>query len=220
MDIIPVKYAENYYRYLSRFANISCREKSGAKLLTDFLNRKVENVADPTFLLGIEDWRQVMDKELSSQLEGEKYILIYQLEDKESDILQKLALNFTKEGWNIKIIYGLISENNNIGPSQWLSLLYNASMVLTDSFHGTVFSLIFEKKFISYIPEGDFFKASSSRITDLLEDVGLKNRIYNKNFNISEIDNINYDNVKMKLYAKVSDSKDYLYSIMGETVNV
>ena len=88
-------------------------------------------------------------------------------------------------------------------PNEFLTLIDNATYVVTNSFHATVFSIIFEKKFCTFPTRN-----SSSRMRDLLGYIGLENRIWSNSFEINET--IDYENVKNKLNNFSQNSKKYL----------
>ena len=105
---------------------------------------------------------------------------------------------------NDKNVIGLI----DVSPEQWLGLIHNASEIFTDSFHGTVFSLIFGKSFYSYIPS---FNKRGSRIENLLQLFGLKERIiYNLKDCAFEEKTIDYRNVNGIIEKEREKASDFL----------
>ena len=214
---IPSKYYAKYYTYLSQFKYLSCRESSGTKMLEQLLHRKVVTVVDPVFLLDKEEWKKVINQDMGVQMSSEQYILIYQLEADCSNPLEVLARWYQKKyKWKIKKVYGDFDKNDNIGPAEWLALFYNADMILTDSFHGTAFSIIFEKQFISYIPDKDFYQSSSGRITDLLNALGFNERLYDSKIDFVEPKEIDYEweGISKRLRALIMQSREYLFSML------
>ena len=162
-------------RLLKDFKAISVREESSVKLLKEYFG--VENaqvVLDPTFLL---------DKQIYVDLFKDKYakperpyIFTYILDDSEK--IKRFIEEFSHQNnmpvINIKAQTGDINEIDVIEPvEKWLSAIYYADYVITDSFHGTVFSLIFNKQFVVY---GNV-QRGMSRMQDLLGRVELTDRL-------------------------------------------
>ena len=191
------------------FDSLSCREKTGSDFLTKTLKKDVKWVVDPVFLLNDEEWKNVS---ISPKIK-EKYILIYALAA-ELDLVT-IAKEIKKEtGYKIicvryntrnfldvdKVYYGC-------SPFEVVGLFKNASHIITDSFHGTAFSIIFEKAFDVFISRPEV----STRIYSLLDLVSLTKRIITyENIN----DFVYIDNYKKidrnKLDEMISYSKNYL----------
>lgn len=172
---IPEKYKDKYKSLLSNFHKISVREKSGIDIIKELVGKEVKNVVDPTLLLNKENWQKIADYSL---VPNEKYIFLYLMsEDKQLiKYAKKLGkenklkiINITDRLFNIKGTKCL----KNITPEQWLGLLEKSEMVITNSFHGTAFSINYEKEFyVKYIPNS----ISNSRLKDILEDYGQEGR--------------------------------------------
>lgn len=196
---------------LEKFEYISIREKEGQKLIQKlFPEKNIQQHIDPVFLTSKSDWRKL----IKARIVKEKYILIYAFKD------FKLAYSIAKElDEDIKIVFirndfkKIADDVINIkaaGPLEFLSLIRYAEFVITDSFHGTAFSIIFEKNFIS-IP----YKGTESRFYTMLDVLGLINRIYQGNLKKIER-NINYNEVGIKLEQQVKKSHEYLKSSLEE----
>lgn len=195
--------------YLERFDKISVREESSKSLIEGVVDKPVRVVCDPVFLLSREKWIKNMQLEVPE----EKYILCYFLGDnpeyrKTAERLQK-SLNI-----KVKVIptnpfgYDLGFETQKaVGPKDWLSLLYSAKFVLTDSFHATAFSIIFNKSFYVLKRFSDTSsKSQNSRIYHLLNMAGLGDRIWQDNIDVSHIENDTWKTVdeKMKVERETS----------------
>lgn len=188
---IPEYYKSYYKTELSKYLKISVREKSGIFIVHELVNKNAELVCDPTLLLDKEEW-SILAKESCIRL-NEKYILVYVLDyaydpypdiySRIEEIQQKIQLpivvlsgrkqNFLK---NAKFI-------NVAGPCEFLSLFMNASFIITNSFHGTAFALIFEKYFVSVIKDRT---NEDSRVLSLLLRVKREYNsvIYNQPINL------------------------------------
>lgn len=161
---------------LDDFVDISVRESTGVRILNDTFRIKARNVLDPCFLLDDYPARFNLVKRCDSRRRLTTYRLCYS-EEWHNDIsayAKENALEWTElssrrfpklgdmRGFNVR------SES----VETWLQSLYEADKVITDSFHGMVFCLIFEKQF-AVIPA---VKGRSSRLTDLLSRIGLQDR--------------------------------------------
>ncbi|HHD2595317.1 TPA: polysaccharide pyruvyl transferase family protein [Clostridium perfringens] len=196
---------QKFKNYLTYLDSISVREEKGRDILKLATDKTVSVVLDPTLLLDKEDYVEL----LSDNKNGE-YIFVYMLEGIDKKMLEYAEM--LSKNKNIPIIY--ISKNNlsifsnsknfyGISPNEFLNLLSNAKYIVTNSFHATVFSIIFEKNFCTFKTE-----TSSSRMVDLLNKLNLNYRLYNELFDIDE--NINYFEVKENLNSYRRESIKYL----------
>ncbi|MFV0590285.1 MAG: polysaccharide pyruvyl transferase family protein [Draconibacterium sp.] len=196
---------------LQEFKAISIREKSGLSILDSIFKLQGEQSIDPTFLLKEDNYREYF-------------------EIKEQQIKkQMLCFKFLKDGYffetvqQIKRIYGIqilvvgkpqlvkgIRFVSYPSPSRWLKLFYQSEYVFTDSFHGLAFAIIFKKKFIVTPANVKRF----TRIKDLLDVLGLGNRIYYQYENILKsnawLQDIDYSIVEKKLNALREKSTSFL----------
>lgn len=207
-SLAHVKFAKNYDADLKKAIKdldyISIREESTLPLIQPLTEKKVSVVLDPTLLLDQKDYELIISQDKNKS----EYIFVYMLEY--SVELVKYCNRFNNER-KIKIIYiannkfsGIKGENVfGIGPDKFLKYIKEAKYIITNSFHATVFSIIFNKKFVTFTT-----KHSSSRMVDLLDKLGISERIYNENFNIDK--DIDYDMVQKKLIDMRKSSLEYL----------
>lgn len=205
-SIDEIKDIETFQKRMDNFQSIGVREKS----LYDFLLSKNVNCCcniDPTFLLSEKDYITELDLHVQK---SSPFLLVYELV--KNPKLDEVA-TIIADRKNLPIRY--ISGNNNIsfkhdskvhnaGPKEFLELLYNASFVVTDSFHGVAFSLVFHKQFVSVPPQ-----KRSARIYDLLDELDLLNRIAENGF-LSFTANIDYACVNQKIHELARLSKRFL----------
>lgn len=204
------KNALDFKTKLANLDYISTREQSIIKPLEEICGKKVEQVIDPTLLLSKEKWDKLVAKNDVVNLPTEKYILVYTLF--ESDEVTKIA-NFMSSKTGLKVVHFRkynIYENElmslyTCGPIDFVNAFKNAAYVVTNSFHGTVFSIIYERKFYSVLP-----KERAGRIKDLLQDLELDSRIISNKKEVNVGLDINYDLVKEKIEALKNKSKDFL----------
>lgn len=220
ISAIPEKYKEIYTKFLNRIDFLSTREMSGKKIIKDLTNREAEVVCDPTLLFNKDEWMIIQQKE---PIIKEKYILCYFLG---KNIEHRKFAERLKEKTGYKIVslnhcdeyvkYSDIFADEipyDIGPSEFLNLIRNAEYVCTDSFHGTVFSLINNKIFFVFRRHGRNNKVSTnSRLDSLLEIVNLKERILNGNEEIENVLNmkIDYKIVDKEIEKFRENSKEFL----------
>ena len=217
---IPDKYTDEYKKFLSRINYLSVREESGKKICDEYgISSKV--VCDPTILLTKEEWEQ---EAVQERIIPDKYILCYFLG---SNIEHRKFAEKLKEKTGYKIVslnhadeYVKYSDTfaditpYDIGPREWINLIKNAEYVCTDSFHGTVFSLLFNKTFFDFRRYSESNKMSTnSRIDSLLDLAGVdKNRILTGNENVDTVIKykINYNKVNKNIDKIRQESKEWL----------
>ena len=212
---VPEERKEQVISYLNDFNHISSRERKGSVLIQEMIGKEPQTVLDPVFLLNKETWQKlgVPIKNIHSP-----YILVYALigYKKQSIIankikqLTRLPIIFVTH--NIMLKY---KSNNQIildaGPLEFIWLFDNAQYVITDSFHGTAFSVIFNKNFYSCIT----FPAKADRIKNLLEILDLSNRIVSNATEITEKKLIiNYKIPNKLMHNEIKNSKNYLHKAL------
>lgn len=176
----------DFARWLSLYDDISVREHQAQDLLQGLLKtKKVNQVADPTFLLAPEEWRQKAVKPKQT-----KYILMFTLHH-QPEILD-YCLRLSRQSGLPMIALGQIQPDvfdgsysavKDAGPKEFLGYIQNAEMVITDSFHCTVFSLIMgAKNFYTYIARNN---SRGSRIVDLLSTYNLKEHLLATSLNVA-----------------------------------
>lgn len=202
-----------YSKWLENLDSISVREESGKKIINSLIRnkKKVERVLDPVFLLDIKEWSGLgFDRK-----KNKKYLLIYSLigssyvdslaryiaKKKGLEIIKISRWGFSRDGKDIK-------EISSCGPLEFLQLFRNASFVLSSSFHGTAFSILFNKPFYSIIKNKN---KMNSRILELLDLFGLRERqvVVGKEFP-NEINNLDYKKVNSILKKEKRKSWNFL----------
>lgn len=167
--------------WLSSYDAISVRELQAEKLLESFItDHVISQVPDPTFLLDVEEWKKLA---VSPDI-NEKYILLFTLQW--SPVLVEYCKRLSAESGLLLVVLTQIQPQNNgggyipvtdAGPKEFIGYIANAEMVITDSFHCTVFSIIMGvKNFYTYISPSN---GRGSRITDLFDSFGLQNHLLN-----------------------------------------
>lgn len=213
---------KKYEEYIRNYSFISVRERSLAKQLKDEFNINVELTLDPTLLLKKEEWDCLVNLKFESEL-PEHYIFFYSLGygEEEEKILQYL-----KKKYNLPVVlphriysaegmkgYKVIDE---CGPEEFITLVKNSDMVFTTSFHGCIFSIIYHKKLIVYLPnEGhiDERKISMLEIAGM-ERCGIENLLDLKKYE-KRNEEIDYDEVEKRLDKERQKSFQYLEKSLG-----
>lgn len=170
---------------LSDFDALSVREPVAAEFIEDLLGVRPEVIYDPTLVLSKNEWNNICDEQ---NIPNEKYILFYTV------LSSSWVVEYVKE---ISRITGLkviaahpqnsfesrsgFKRMSNIGPAQFIGLIKNAELVLTSSFHGTVFSMIYGKAFYSFV------LGEGNRINNLLSSSNLTYRAIKKEERPKEI---------------------------------
>lgn len=211
---INAKEKEDFSKWLKYYDSISVRELQAKQLLETIVDEKIECVADPTFLLERNYWKSIA----SPSKERCPYILLFTLS---YDVtLLEYAKSLSKQS-GIKLIYltAIQPSVDNIeyepvtdaGPIEWLGYIRNAEMVITNSFHGTVFSIILEaKQFVTYISPSN---NRGSRIVDLLHTFDLSDHLlHNLTSSYGELLNIPYSlSSTRKIYDEIQmNGRDFL----------
>lgn len=211
---------KEYRKKLSNFSFLSCREQDGAQLLSRITQKEVKCVLDPTLLLSAKEWEKYYEFETPK----EPYILVYFLGEKSE---HRRAVEKIQKLTNWKIISlpaaYLEMENNDYkkvwgGPKEFLSLIRGAALICTDSFHGTMFSINFQRNFFSFCKSSDSEESSeNSRLYSALNIFGLSNRIIHNMDNLTAEDiSIDYKNVIPILEEQRRDSIEYLENMLFE----
>lgn len=196
--------------------NISVRENEGKNLIDDVISEKEKNMInvniDPVFLLSLKDWDKLIG---NVNVTYNNYLFIYEVAYI-PEILE-FAKKIAKDK-NLKILYVSASNKKlsgaitlkNITPLQFLKYIKNAEIIITSSFHGMAFSVIFNKIFYYGIPKN---KANfGSRLNNLAKVLKLESRNY---INYSQdINFIDYNKVNNKIAAERRKAKDYIEGVI------
>ena len=173
---LPENSKEKAKRELEKFKAISVREDRGKEIVEELTERKdVQVLVDPTMLLTSEEWDKVAKK--PEQLKTDKYILNYflgEISEKRKKEIERIA----KEN-NCEII-NILDKNSpfyQTGPSEFLYLEKNAFLICTDSFHSSVFAILYNRPFVVFDREDSNVKMNS-RLDTLLKKFKLENRWY------------------------------------------
>lgn len=199
----------DYKLMLSNFDAISVREESTAIQLRELTGYNIKAVLDPTLLTNSEDWNRFYS---SNRIIKDEYIFAFALES--SQVLIDTVNRLAKETGVMVVVYGrenklykagnVIFLDGKCGPAEFLNYVNNAFKVVTNSFHGCAFSIIFHKDFYC-IPH----TTRGIRMIDLLKSLNLDKRIVTEETNLPE-EQINYDLIEQKREKLREESLNFL----------
>lgn len=202
---IPESMIEMFRNGINGIERLSVREEAGANIIRELTGRKAEILVDPTMVLDVDEWKKIMVK--PKAILPEKYILCYflgRVDKQYKSVIRKLA----KER-NLRIVPLFDIEEieyYSLDPAEVLYCIENAEMVVTDSFHGTVFSILFHKEFMVF-ERNEGGASMNSRLDTLLKRFNLQNRIYPISSNINSV---NWNDVDNYISSARSDYFEYL----------
>lgn len=213
LNEIPDHLVKKYKFNLSSFSAIAVREDEGKNLLKRKCDIEASVVLDPTLMIDVNKYKRMQQS--VKGIKGE-FIYCYFL-NKEHQYREKVE-KYAREQ-NLQIIGS--SENKfdsewmtvltNIGADQFLWLINNAKTVFTDSYHGTIFSLLFHKEFWTFVRfEENSPICQNSRIRQLQKYFHIGHRVINNKDSINESESINYDNFERQLSKLRQSSIIYL----------
>lgn len=213
---IPDGQKKTTAKYLNRFQHLSTRELAGQKIVKELTGKMAQVVCDPTLLFDAEGWKQMLSEK---KIVEEPYVFCYFLGTNEEH--RKIANEF-KSKTGLKLVTCPFLDNYvecdlNFGDiqlfdmdaSDFMNLIRHAEYILTDSFHGSVFSILNHKKFMTFNRFNAGANSRNSRIDSLCTLLGLSERRYNGDIMNVEKD-INYNAVEEKLEKLRADSIKYL----------
>lgn len=216
VESISGEFAQAAAEELKAFDHLSVREGEGQNLIRKLTGMEAKLVLDPTFLLDAGKWEKY--EKICPQAKGE-YILYYTVHNsrvlwqKCLELAQKTNMKILRIGANMISKYlkkeDRVEYVTDVGPDQWLYLLHHASYIMTNSFHGTAFSINYRKNF--YV---EFSSATNSRLTNIVGLLGLEDRVLHQNLDIvpSAAD---YSGVETVLSRLIEDSHGFLENALG-----
>lgn len=205
---------------LDKFHSISVREEKGRELVLGMTGKDVPVVVDPTMLVSAEEW-SALEREYPTG-EGE-YILYYTIRSSHSlmkfcrELSDRTGLRVIAVGGNfiksMKTRGSNIEYASDISPEQWLYLMNHARYVVTNSFHGTAFSITFRKDF--YV---EFSSATNSRLEHITRMLGLESRVVREGMAVEPAD-CDYTVAEERLPNLLADSYKFLKEALDKGEN-
>lgn len=194
---------------VSRFANVSIRETSGVRILNELGVKDAVQVLDPVFLLNREHWQKFVTPIT------ERFVFVY---DFDSNVVIKEIALYLKKNQGYKIY----TVNQNIdyadknfwleGPEKFLSLVTQSQFNLTNSFHSTAFSILFEKE-VFVVNRSEKI---NTRMRDLLFLMGIPQYLITSLDEFKNLPSINFNEVRKLKDFHIMRSKEFLVSALKE----
>lgn len=210
---IPVSRKEKYQKLINNIDHISVRERAGVNIVKQLTGRDAELVVDPTLLLDKKEWLKISSDRIKFD---QPYILTYSLNSSKG--YWKVVKGYAKK-YGLKIVnlrhdfddQKLLDNQVDIfdaGPREFVYLLANARMVITNSFHGTIFSINFRVPFLSVISR---ISETNSRILSVLEELNLQDRLmYDDKIDLDRSVSVDFTKSNEILEAKKGRSLEFL----------
>ncbi len=218
LDDIPDELCPQYKNFLSNFKYVSVRERVGKQTLQNKCGILSELVLDPTLLLEPEEYTCLANKPIAPNLDLDKPFVFCYFLNREHDYRNRVEA-FAKEN-NLQIIGCSLNDLDNAwmrnisrytGPQEYLWLFENAEYVITDSYHGTIFSLLLNKKFATLKRfAADSPVCQNSRIYQLAEYFEIGNNIQPDEANVIEIYPVDYEKFNSTLKTLKETSVQFL----------
>lgn len=216
-SIVPSYNKKIITKNLKEIKYLSIREIEGQKIIKELLGKEVEVLLDPTLLLNKNEWSCIGNGEYN-----DKYVVFYFLDSPTDETIKKIKYCTGNE--DVKIIsIPYIHENMknefknifsyDIGPLEFINLIKNAQKIYTDSYHGMLFSINFNKDFFIFERNYGAAHNQSSRIESILEILGIKNRFYKEKdlfLNEKIYEKIDWNKVNIKLEEERIKSQKYI----------
>jgi len=190
----------------SKFNYLCTREEGGSELLNELLDTdKVVTTLDPTLLISKEKWLKISR---SSKITISKnYILLYFLKQNNKDILNEIKSYAKRKNLIIINLLDKKSKFYSSGPSEFLYLINNSKYFFTDSFHGVIFSIIFNKNFQVFHRSLD--DKMYSRIHHIIKLLKIDSAVeYDNVINWNFV--INYDLVNLQLEKEKKETEKFI----------
>jgi len=211
---IPAEYIEYYKALLKNFNYIAVREWQGNAIINALIERNAEVVLDPTMLITKSEWESIA----RDYKKVKNYILVYGFGRLTATMKIFLEELVAQTGCKIvHISYSLLKPikatyEKTVGPTEFLGLFKNARYVVTNSFHGTCFSIIFNKDFfLEMLPVA---QGVNSRLENILDVFDLRTRQIERGTNDHIKEAIDYDHVNAILHKERQKSLAYLQKVI------
>ena len=188
-NCIDEKWKKCFHDNLVLFSDLSIREDSGGKIISEITSRKVKTVLDPVFLLSDSYWKNISSDSMSYAGIKSEYILCYFIGDipgmrkYAKELGKKYKLPIIVININLRDLKMNCIKRYDCGPLDFVDLIYNAKIICTNSFHAISFSLLFDKEFHAFV-DNTHENSAKSRITDILKTLNMECRLVD---NCSEI---------------------------------
>lgn len=202
----------------NKFDAISVREQSAIKLCNDYFGVNSEFVLDPTMLLEREIYIKIIEDSGERKSDGELFSYILDKNPSKEEVVNRIAKQLNQRRYECMPEYETSYLNiirhpqESVYPpiTRWLRSIYDADTIITDSFHGTVFSIIFNKPFYVLINKN----RGAARFTSLLSLFGLEHRVINSSGSVALDQPIDWNRVNLLLDEMKKKSLAFLQNAL------
>lgn len=210
-----------FEKWIDRFDYLGVREKNLEEYVQQFTDKKVVTNLDPCFLLSADEYRELQSKEID---EFEEYILLYVVFE-DTEMIQSVV-NYTNRlarrmGCKVKhfiynipeYVYGDAGSSFSFcTPKEFLWYIDHAKMVITNSYHGVAYSIIYRKPFYTWR------RPTAGKKTEwLLSDLNLSERMVDEFWDITKLDfDIDYSKSEERIEKRIEESKGFLREALNE----
>ena len=174
-DEFPKKFLKIYKKGLEGFEYLSVREERGAKLIEELTGKKATVLLDPTMLIDTSEWLKILKR--PEQYIDDNYIFVYALGGFKGEVKEKVYM--LADELEIRVV-NIMDINSyyyiHTRPDEFLYWIHNARLVVTDSFHASVFSILFNRPFV--VTERNDTTGMGSRFDTLFRKFGIENRTF------------------------------------------
>lgn len=190
------EYRHQVYNILKDFSFVGMREQSGVETCRIIGREDAVKVCDPTLLLSKEHYSELLPTKLDK---SNPYIVLYLLGSPSRLKVKDVYKLAASKGWEVKYVASQGQSDayskEYVTIQEWVSIIHDAELVITNSFHGTVFSLIHSVPFIT-VPLTGSYSRMNTRVTELLSDIGLSRRILKSNLRELLDDEVDFSTFK------------------------
>ena len=215
------QYAQMFTMIENNLDYVSTRERTAISLFHEYgLLLEAENVCDPVFLLNLSEW-ELMEKKVDIK---EKYIAVYMFNDSHEydELIETIVKKFEDKIRVVWIPTGALPDRefikDGIGIDEFLSFIHHAEAVITNSFHGLAFSVLFKKDFY-VLDRKDKSLIGDFRITDFLDILEIRDRVIKSNEDLEKITDIDYKKIEPVLQEYIKKSKSWLAMSLSDSMS-
>lgn len=208
ISAIPEDRKENFRNWINGITHLSVREDAGRQIIKDLTGKDAEVLLDPTMAIDPSCWADLA-KAPKKKL-PENYILTYFLGRVSHKYYNRICQISKETGLPVINLFNVEEpEYYTYDPNEVLYAIQNASLVLTDSFHGSVFSILFHKDFWVFSRDEDGM-SMHSRLTTLLQKFGLTDRLINDTSALTPVPQTTWEHISYVLAQEQEKTKVYL----------
>jgi len=226
--ILAKENVPTYRQWISEMGALSCREQSGVKLIEELTGKRAVHTVDPTLLLTMEEWKEVSNRAKKIQTSA-PYLLTYlfsKLTKNGKVLVKRICDSMGLEHRSIPSTLSEYMKEERLGivghgPYEFVNLYLNANFIVTNTYHGLIFALIFHKPFI-VLKRDDSGKWAKydDRLVDLLTKLGLEERYISQNAPFDERWlSLDYSQVNSMIEEWRFDSVSYLKKALISSLN-